>query len=301
MDAEVIHTDEAFAEVNGVRLCYDTFGDPAAAPLLLIMGLGAQMKLWDDDFCAALATRGFYVIRFDNRDIGRSSQIGPAVAIDFPALLMRQMQGQAIDSPYKLADMANDAAALLDALGIASAHVAGASMGGMIAQELAMLHPARVRSLVSIMSSTGAPNLPPPAPEAAAVLLAPPPATRQAYIDAFCRNWKVLRAGSFPQDEARDPTRAATFWDRGHNPSGVARQLLAIMASGDRTARLAGVSAPTLVIHGTPDPLVRIEAGRATAAAIPGAKLLELSTMGHALPMVLWPEVIGAIAEHCPH
>jgi pimeloyl-ACP methyl ester carboxylesterase len=156
-----------------------------------------------------------------------------------------------------------------------------------------------VRSLVSIMSSTGAPGLPPPAPEAAAVLLAPPPTTREAYIEAFGRNWKVLRAGSFPQDEARDPARAATFWDRGHNPAGVARQLLAIMASGDRTARLAGVAAPTLVIHGTPDPLVPVAAGRATAAAVPGAKLLEIGTMGHALPMVIWPEVIGAIAAHC--
>jgi pimeloyl-ACP methyl ester carboxylesterase len=219
--------------------------------------------------------------------------------MDFPALLMRQMQGLPIAAPYTLADMAADAVGLLDALGIQAAHVAGASMGGMIAQEMAIRYPARVRSLVSIMSTTGAPGLPPPKPEAVAVLLAPPAVGRDAFIATFQRNWTILRAGHFPEDEARDPVRAATFWDRGHNPAGVARQLLAIMASGDRTARLAGVVAPTLVIHGTPDPLVPVEGGRATAAAIPGARLLEIGNMGHALPLAIWPEVIAAIAAHC--
>jgi pimeloyl-ACP methyl ester carboxylesterase len=299
MDAEIPHTQEAFATVNGLRLCYDTFGDPSAPPLLLIMGLGAQMKLWDDEFCAGLAERGYYVVRFDNRDIGRSSSLSEIVKIDLGALLAQQMQGKPIDAPYRLADMAADAVGLLDALGIESAHVAGASMGGMIAQEMAIGHPARVRTLVSIMSTTGSPALPPPASEAAAVLMAPPPANREEYIENFRRSWRVLRVGSFPEDEARDPARAAMFWERGQNPAGVARQLLAIFASGDRTVRLGGVTAPTLVIHGTPDPLVRVEAGRATAAAVPGARLLEIGTMGHALPMVLWPEVIGAIADHC--
>jgi pimeloyl-ACP methyl ester carboxylesterase len=295
----VLHRDEDFAPSNGLRLCYDTFGDAGAAPLLLIMGLGAQMVLWDDAFCAEIASRGYYVVRFDNRDIGRSSYFTEVVKIDLPAFMMAQLQGKPIAAPYTLRDMADDAVGLLDHLGIESTHVAGASMGGMIAQEIAMLHPGRVRSLVSIMSSTGSPRLPPPAPEAAAILMAPPPVGREAYIESFGRSWTVLRAGRFPQDEARDAERAARMWERGLNPAGVARQLLAIFASGDRTQRLAGVTAPTLVIHGVPDPLVRIEAGRATAAAIPRAKLLEIGNMGHAIPLAIWPEVIGAIAGHC--
>ncbi len=298
MDAP-IHTPEMFAPSNGLRLCYDTFGDRTAPPLLLIMGLGAQMMLWDDDFCAQLAARGFWVIRFDNRDVGRSSYLHEIVTIDPAAIAMAQLQGKPILSPYKLRDMAADAAGLLDHLGIARAHIAGASMGGMIAQELAVHFADRVLTLTSIMSSTGDPSLPPPTPEATAVLLGPPPIGRDAYIETFCRNWKVLRAGSFPEDEARDPARAALMYERGQNPAGVARQLLGIMASGNRTASLAAIRAPTLVIHGVPDPLVRIEAGRATAAAIPGAIMLEVDRMGHALPIALWPQIIGAIATHC--
>ena len=289
---------EQFADANGQRLCYETFGDATHPALLLIMGLGAQMILWDDDFCAQLAERGFYVIRFDNRDIGRSSSLFAPVQVDLPKLMMLAWQGKPIKSPYKLADMAADAAALLDVLGIPAAHVAGASMGGMIAQEMAIGMPARVLTLTSIMSTTGAPGLPGPTPEAAAVLLAPPPATREAYIAAFCRNWKILRAGSFPADEARDPARAARMWDRGTNPAGATRQLLAIFASGDRTQRLASVRTRTLVIHGAPDPLVPLAAGQATAAAIPGAALRVIANMGHAMPLATWPEVIGAIADH---
>jgi pimeloyl-ACP methyl ester carboxylesterase len=288
-----------FAPANGLSLCYDSFGDPKAPPLLLIMGLGAQMILWDEEFCSQLAARGFWVIRFDNRDIGRSTYGTQIVQIDLGAFAMLQLQGKPIPSPYKLRDMAADAAGLLDHLGIESAHIAGASMGGMIAQEMAVHFPARVRTLTSIMSSTGNPALPGPTPEAAAVLFGAPPVGKPAYIETFCRNWKVLRAGSFPEDEARDPIRADRMYDRGLNPAGVARQLLAIFASGNRTASLATVRAPTLVIHGVPDPLVRVEAGRATAAAIPGARILEIARMGHALPTAIWPEVIGAIADHC--
>jgi len=299
MDAVASQAPEGFASANGLSLCYDTFGDPAAPPLLLIMGLGAQMILWDEEFCAGIADRGYRVIRFDNRDIGRSTYLTESVRVDLPALMMQRLQGKPIVCPYYLADMANDAVGLLDFLHIERAHIVGASMGGMIAQEIAIRHPTRLRTLVSIMSSTGAPNLPPPSPEGAAVLMAPPPTSRDEYIANFSRSWKVLRAGSFPEDEARDPGRAARMWDRGTNPPGVARQLLAIMASGDRTVPLGSVTAPTLVIHGTPDPLVPVEAGRATAAAVPGAKLLELERMGHALPIAIWPAVIGAIAEHC--
>jgi pimeloyl-ACP methyl ester carboxylesterase len=291
---------EHFAPANGQRLCYETFGKSSDPALLLIMGLGAQMILWDDEFCAGLAARGFYVIRFDNRDIGRSSSLSDQpVKVDFGALMMQAMQGKPIAAPYKLRDMAEDAAALLDHLGIKAAHVVGASMGGMIAQEMAIELPQRVLSLTSIMSTTGAPDLPPPTPEAAAVLMAPPAATRDEYIAGFKRSWRVLRAGVFPADEAKDEARAARIWDRGTNPAGVARQLLAIFASGDRTARLKAVRAPALVIHGAPDPLVPVEAGRATAAAIPGAQLVVIDTMGHALPMPIWDQVIGAIAAHC--
>ena len=290
---------EEFAQANGQRLCYETFGSKDDPALLLIMGLGAQMILWDDPFCQTLASHGYYVIRFDNRDIGRSSSLAEPVRIDLPTLMMQAMQGRPIASPYKLVDMARDAAGLLDHLGIAAAHVVGASMGGMIAQEQAMTLPGRVLSLTSIMSSTGARGLPGPTQEAAAVLMAPSPDGRDAYIAAFCRNWRVLRAGSFREDEAIDPARAARMWERGINPAGAARQLLAIFASGDRTSRLGGVRAPTLVIHGAVDPLVPLAAGRATASAIPGARLLVIATMGHALPRAIWPEVIGAIVANC--
>jgi pimeloyl-ACP methyl ester carboxylesterase len=291
---------EHFAPSGPLRICYDTFGHPRDPAVLLIMGLGAQMILWDEDFCEQLAGRGLHVIRFDNRDAGRSSSLADqAVHVDFSALMMRAMQGLPIRAPYTLADMARDAAAVLDHLGLPAAHIVGASMGGMIAREMAISLPARVLSLTSIMSTTGAPGLPGPLPEAAAVLMAPPQTTQDTYIAAFCRSWRVLRAGSFPADEARDPARAVRMWERGTNPAGTGRQMLAIFASGDRTARLAGVSVPTLVIHGTVDPLVSVQGGRATAAAIKGARLLEIPTMGHALPMVLWPEVIGAIGAHC--
>jgi pimeloyl-ACP methyl ester carboxylesterase len=257
------------------------------------------MILWDEAFCQKLAGHGLYVIRFDNRDAGRSSGLADPVRVDLPALMMQAMMGKPIASPYKLVDMARDAAGLLDHLGIKSAHVAGASMGGMIAQELAMTLPERVLSLTSIMSSTGARGLPGPTPEAAAVLMAPPPDGRDAYINGFCRSWRILRGGAFPEDEALDPARAARMWDRGLNLPGTGRQLLAIFASGDRTARLAALRTPTLVIHGAADPLVPLAAGRATAAAVPQAKLKVIDSMGHAIPMAIWPEVIGAITSHC--
>jgi pimeloyl-ACP methyl ester carboxylesterase len=298
-DDVVPHSAEKFVTANGLRLCHDSFGVRTAPPLLLIMGLAQQMILWDDDFCEQLAARGFFVVRFDNRDIGRSDYIDTPMKADFPSLMMAHMRGEPVDAPYRLRDMADDAVGLLDALGIASAHVVGASMGGMIGQEMAIHHKARVRTLVSIMSSTGQPGLPGPTPEAAAIMMAPPPATREDYIAQFARTWNVLRAGRFPKDEARDAERAARFYERGLNPPGVARQMLAIFASGDRTAGLAGVTAPTLVIHGNVDPLVPLAAGEATAAAVPDAELLVVPGMGHALPMPIWPVIIDAIEAHC--
>jgi pimeloyl-ACP methyl ester carboxylesterase len=298
MAADIVKSPETFATVGGVTLCYDSFGDAKAPPILLIMGLGAQMVIWDDNFCAALARRGFRVVRFDNRDIGRSSRSDKPVQVNFVELIQKQMRGEAIEAPYSLCDMAGDAVGLLDHLGVARAHVVGASMGGMIAQEMAIHFPQRLTTVTSIMSSTGNPALPPPSPEAAAVLMAPPPTTREDYLAQFAKAWRVLRVGSFPDDDARDRGLAELTFERGLNPMGVARQMLAIFASGDRRKKLAGVKTPTLVIHGDVDPLVRIEAGQGTAKSIPGARMQIVKGMGHALPAPLWPEIIDAIVAH---
>jgi pimeloyl-ACP methyl ester carboxylesterase len=292
------HQPPQIARANGIELCYEIFGDPDAEPMLLIMGLGAQMIHWDDDFCRQLAARGFRIIRFDNRDIGKSSKFTGGGRLTAVELLKLRFLKIPVAAPYRLSDMAKDTIGLMDALGIKSAHLVGASMGGMIAQETAISFPERVRSLTSIMSTTGNPKIPPPTREASAVLTAPPPATKEEYFERFAQTWKVLRAGSFPEDEALDQARAERTFARGLNPAGVGRQLRAILASGSRKQRLASVKAPTLVIHGTVDPLVRPEGGKDTAASIPGAKLLMIKGMGHALPIPMWPQIIDAIDKH---
>ncbi|MFT7722570.1 MAG: alpha/beta fold hydrolase [Roseateles sp.] len=288
-------------QANGIELAYDSFGDADAPALLLIMGLGTQMIAWDEPFCEALAARGYRVIRFDNRDIGLSSRLDAAGVPDVRQMLMLGLAGQdagAVPVPYKLADMALDAVGLLDALGIASAHVVGASMGGAIAQEMAIRHPQRVRTLVSIMATSGAPGLPPPTPEALALLLTPAPTDRAGFTERYQRMMKLLRAGDFPEEEALDAARAGRTWARGLNPAGYARQLAAILASGSRREALASVRTPTLVIHGDADPLVPVECGIDVAQAVPGARLLRIEKMGHALPAWTWPQIIQAIAEH---
>jgi pimeloyl-ACP methyl ester carboxylesterase len=266
--------------------------------MLLIMGLGAQMILWDDEFCLELAARGFRVIRFDNRDIGKSSKLTGGKPLRPLELLKLRFLKIPVAAPYKLRDMAEDTVGLMDALGIRSAHLVGASMGGMIAQEIAILFPQRVRSLTSIMSTTGNPKVPPPTREASAMLTAPPPATKEEFLTRFAQTWKVLRVGDFPLDEAKDRERAERIFARGLNPAGVGRQLRAILASGSRKERLRAVKTPTLVIHGTVDPLVRPEGGKDTAASIPGAKLMMVDGMGHAIPIPMWPQIIDAIAKH---
>ena len=286
------------ARANGIELCYEIFGDAGAEPILLIMGLGGQMIYWDDDFCRLLAGRGFRVIRFDNRDIGKSSKLSGGKRLGAIELLKLRVLNIPVAAPYKLIDMAKDATGLLDALGIKSAHLVGMSMGGMIAQEIAISFPDRVRSLTSIMSSTGNPKTPQPTREAMAVLMAPPPATKEEYFARHAQTWKVLRGGSFPEDEALDRARAERNFERGLNPAGTGRQLRAILASGSRKERLASVTAPSLVIHGTIDPLARPEGGKDTAASIPGAKLLMIEGMGHALPIRMWPQIIDAIDKH---
>jgi pimeloyl-ACP methyl ester carboxylesterase len=294
----IVYQPPQTIRVNGIDICYDVFGDANVEPLLLIMGLGAQMIVWDDEFCEKIAARGYRVIRFDNRDIGKSGRLtggGPLRPLE---LLKLRFLKIALAAPYRLIDMAKDTIGLMHALGIQSAHLVGASMGGMIAQEIAISFPQAVRSLTSIMSTTGNPRLPPPSRAAMALLVAPPPKSREEYIERFAKTWKFLRVGSFPEDEARDGALAMRTYDRGLNPAGVGRQLRAILASGSRKERLRAVKAPTLVIHGTVDPLVHPEAGRDTAASIPGAKLLMIEGMGHAVPIPMWPQIIDAIDRH---
>ncbi|MDP9993681.1 pimeloyl-ACP methyl ester carboxylesterase [Variovorax boronicumulans] len=285
--------------VNGVEIAWDSFGDPAASPLVLIMGLGAQMVAWDDAFCARLAEAGGHrVIRFDNRDIGHSTHLSHLGVPDIQALMLQAMAGKPLAVPYTLRDMADDCIGLLDALGIERAHIVGASMGGAIGQEMAIHHPQRMRSFTSIMSTTGDPALPPPTPEALAVLFSPTPLTFDAYLAHYKKIWRVLRGPGFPLDEARDAERAQLIFLRGLNPGGVARQLAAVFASGNRKPALRDVRVPTLVIHGDADPLVPVACGVDVADAIAGAKLLRIPRMGHALPISMWPQIIDAIAAH---
>lgn len=291
---------ERRSRANDIELAWDSFGDPAGSLLLLVMGLGAQMVAWDDAFCARLAEAGGHrVIRFDNRDIGHSTHLTLLGVPDIQALMVQAMAGQPLRTPYDLRDMAADCVGLLDALGIERAHVVGASMGGAIGQEMCIHHARRMLSFTSIMSSTGAPGLPPPTPEAMAVLFSPAPTTFDAYQAHHAKVWRILRGpASFPLDEARDAEKAQLVFLRGLNPAGVARQLAAILASGNRKPALREVRVPTLVIHGDDDPLVPVACGVDVADAIPGAQLLRIPGMGHALPIPMWPQIVDAIAAH---
>ena len=298
MTQNVPHSDPARVEANGIEIVYDTFGEPSAPPMLLVMGLGGQMIAWDEEFCAALAAQGYWVIRFDNRDVGLSTKFDQAGVPDVLAMMQAQEQGEAIQPPYTLRDMADDVVGLLDTLEIESAHVVGISMGGMIAQTMAIHHPDRLRTLTSIMSSTGNPDLPPPRPEAVAILVTPAPTDREGYVESAVKTWRVLDGPGFPFDEERTRERAGRAFDRGLSPEGTMRQLAAIMASGSRKEALQSVAVPTLVIHGDADPLVPVECGIDTANSVPGAELLIIEGMGHSLPPGATPRVVGAITRH---
>ncbi|HEU4428301.1 MAG TPA: alpha/beta fold hydrolase [Myxococcota bacterium] len=284
------------AKANGIQLEYDTFGRASDAPLLLIMGLGAQMVLWDEEFCDLLAQRGHYVVRFDNRDVGLSTKFDHKGVPNVVAMM--QPGADRSSAPYTLDDMADDAAGLLGALGVESAHIVGASMGGMIAQTVAYRHAPKTRSLVSIMSSTGNPALPQAKPEAMAVLMTPRPPDRASNVEASVLAARVIGSPGYPADETRVRQRAGMMFDRAFTPLGTVRQMAAIFAHGSRVKRLAAVTAPTLVIHGVADPLVPLEGGRDTAKSIPGAQLLEIEGMGHDLPPGLWVRLADAIAAH---
>ena len=285
---------EQFCDVGrGITLCYETFGEPSDPTALLVMGLGTQMIAWHEDFCRDLAARGFHVVRFDNRDIGRSTHLsGPPPTV--AQLLTRSRRA----ARYSLADMAEDAAILLERLQLGRAHVIGASMGGMIAQTLAARHPASVRSLVSIMSNTGSMLSGQPRLRSYSALLRIPPAGREAYVEHMLGVFTLIgsRGPLRDLDDVREII--ARSYDRDHDPDGSGRQLAAIIAAGNRTPELRRILAPTLVIHGTADPLVGFSGGRATARAIPGARLVPVEGMGHDLPRILWPQLIDAIASH---
>jgi pimeloyl-ACP methyl ester carboxylesterase len=298
MTQNIPHSDPARVKANDIEIVYDTFGKPSATPMLLVHGLGAQMIAWYDEFCAALAARGYWVIRFDNRDIGLSTKFDEAGVPDISAMLQAAMRGEAPRAPYLLQDMAQDGVGLLDALEIESAHVVGVSMGGMIAQTMAIHFPERVRTLTSIMSTTGDPSLPPPSAEAMGILIKQAPAERDAYLAHEVEVWHVLNGPSYPIDEKRVRELAGRCFDRGLSPQGTARQLAAIMASGSRTKALRSLAVPTLVIHGDADPLVPVEGGIDTANAVPGAELMIIEGMGHGIPVPVVPRVIEAIARH---
>ncbi len=280
--------------VGEIDLAYETFGDPADPAILLVMGLATQMLGWPDALCTGLAERGHSVIRFDNRDIGLSTHLSDEPPGDLGALML----GDTSSASYRLSDMAADAVGLLDALGIESAHVVGASMGGMIAQTMAIEHPSRVRTLVSIMSTTGDPAVGAPTQAAMGALLSPPPSSRDGAMDGTVAVYRVIGSPAYPFDEAEVRERAGVAFDRGFDPAGVSRQLAAIIASGDRTPKLRGLRVPTLVVHGAADVLVGPSGGEATAAAIPGAEHVVIEGMGHDLPAPLVPELVDRIARH---
>jgi pimeloyl-ACP methyl ester carboxylesterase len=279
-------------KANGIEIEYETFGDPNAAPLLLVMGLGAQMITWDEKFCSRLSERGFHVIRYDNRDSGLSTKMESAGMPDMLAAF-----GGNPNPAYQLDDLADDAVGLLDGLGIGAAHIVGASMGGFIAQLVAINHPNRVLSLTSIMSGPGGSDAEPPKPEGAAVLMQMPPPTREARIQQGLRMRRVLVGSGDPFDEVVETKRMERAYDRSYYPVGTGRQLVAILAAQGRLERLSHVKAPTLVIHGIDDVLVPVQNGRSVAAAVPGARLLEFDGMGHDLPARVWPQVLDAIEE----
>ncbi len=298
MNQKVSHSDPTKVRVGGIEIVYDTFGESTAPPMLLVIGLGEQMIAWDEKFCSDLAAQGYWVIRYDNRDAGLSTKLDEAGIPNIPALVQAQMQGEMIETPYLLGDMADDAVGLLDALGVESAHVVGISMGGMIVQEIAIHRPERIRTMTSIMSSTGNPALPPAKPEAMALLTETAPTGRADFIEDSVRVARILNGTGFPIDEDRLRKKAGDIFDRGSSPAGMTRQLAAIIASGSRKEALKSVTVPTLVIHGDADPLVSVEAGIDTANAIPEAELLIIRGMGHGLPPSLWPQVVAAIVRH---
>jgi pimeloyl-ACP methyl ester carboxylesterase len=280
---------ERLVRVGDLEICCEELGDPDGEPMLLVMGLGAQMIYWDDGFCELLVERGYRLIRFDNRDVGRSTYLRAPVPGRVAMLLGTGRPA------YGLDDLADDAVGVLDAFGIDRAHVVGASMGGMIAQVIGYRHPNRVASLGLIMTHSGRRTVSMPTRRALVALLSRPARTRDELVESMVRAFRVIGSPAYPFDEERFREMAGRSYDRGYNPAGSARQLHAITASGDRTRRLREISAPTVVVHGDRDPLVRPAGGRLIARTIPGAQLVSIPGMGHDLPKPAWPQIVDAI------
>ncbi len=290
----------ALAHTNGIQIEYETFGRPSRPVLLLIAGLSGQLIHWPEAFCEAVSERGYRVIRFDNRDTGLSTKFDEAAVPDIPKTLRALVSGEEVTPCYSLEDMADDAVGLLDALDIQRAHVCGVSMGGMIAQTMALKAPSRLLSLISIYSTTGNPELPPPTDEVMELLNAPPPADRDAYIEQAMAEYRILSGSGLPFDEdfhRKIITRAAR---RSFYPQGVARQIVTLLTQPNRKPDLSSVSTPTLIIHGDEDPLYPIEAGKDAADAIPGAAFLAIKGMGHDLPKMdkHWLKISDAMVDH---
>jgi pimeloyl-ACP methyl ester carboxylesterase len=282
----MVESEELFAPVGpGIELCYQTFGDPKDEPLLLVMGLGGPMIWWDAELCRMLAERGFHVIRYDNRDTGRSTRVPGRVT---RTAMLRAFAGRDGRPPYTMSDLSDDAVGLLDHLGLRSAHVAGVSMGGMIAQTMAIEHPGRVRSLTSIMSTTGKRSVGWQHPRLMPLLVAPRGPGREVYVERSALVWQLIGSPDYPPDPDVVRARAGDTFDRGISNSGVLRQMLAVLSQPDRGPRLRSLRIPALVIHGMNDRMVHVSGGRATAAAIAGAELVLVAGMGHDLPPALF-------------
>jgi len=284
--ARVAVSEELFAPVSRqVELCYQTFGGYSDEPLLLVMGLGGPMTWWHQDFCELLASKGFFVIRYDNRDTGRSTRIRARVS---RAQLFAAFLGRRTGAPYSMSDMASDALGLLDHLGLDRAHVVGVSMGGMIAQTLAIEHPERVSSLTSIMATTGKRSVGWQDPALLPRLFERRATTREEYVDAAAAFWKLIGSPGYPEPDDMVREKAGETFERGLNPGGVLRQILAILTQPNRTVSLRSMRVPVLVIHGMADRMVHVSGGRATSTATPGSELLLIDGMGHDLPRGLW-------------
>jgi pimeloyl-ACP methyl ester carboxylesterase len=281
------------ASANGIEIEYETFGDRDDVPLLLVSGLGAQMISWDEELCEGLVDRGFYVIRFDNRDVGLSTKVDVG-EIDLMAAITTALAGGPVEAPYHLDDMARDAWGLLEAIGIDRAHIVGASMGGMIVQTMAIQHPERVLSLTSIMSTTGNPEYGQPKPEVLPLLLEAAPADRDGYIEHSTKGSLLIGSPDY-FDEERIRARHGLAYDRCYYPRGIGHQLVAILSAGSRDEALRGLDLPALVIHGDIDPLVTVTGGERTAECLQGAELVILEDMGHDLPVHFWSRLIDAI------
>jgi pimeloyl-ACP methyl ester carboxylesterase len=284
--------------VNGIFIEYEAFGDPSFPAVLMINGLGVQMIYWDEVFCTQLAGQGHYVIRFDNRDIGLSTKFGEFGIPDMTAVVSAMERGEKVALPYTVDDMADDAVGLIRVLGISKAHFCGSSMGGIIAQTVAHRHPERVLGLISVMSSSGDPDLPRPKPEIMGALMTPSPDTRDEYIEHNVNYWRMVGSPLFTYDPQWIRRRAADAFDRCHYPYGKTRQMAAVVAKGNRKELLKSINVPTLVIHGTHDPLVPLQAGIDIAETIPGARLVTIHGMGHDMPPDTWPEIIREISQH---